>query len=187
MKLFSGLHKYNLFFYLKKISNFLDVDKLRKLLTPVPSREYTQIYHLPEAVEITRERKIEILSSIIKNLADIDTDINQFSYDERRLKNKNNFFTNKFYIIFDLDKTRILNSVSREIFKDISNVIDLFPNIKLVIMFPNLDHLYRKHTLHFEYINDFYNELNENIKKFKIQGMVLEERYKERERIYYRV
>ena len=130
--------RFNLFFYIRQILKFIDINKIKRLLTPIPSREYLQIYQLPQAVEISREKSKESLSKIIKMFAQIDTELNASNYDRKYENVDNSFFTHKFGVIFDMRKTKITNSITREIFKEIAHIIDCFPSIQVTVIFPDL-------------------------------------------------
>lgn len=153
---------FNIFYYLKQIKSYIDVNKIKKIVTPVQSTVYVQVYETPEAISIKSERRREILAKVVRMFSQIDDEMRRHLYRQKILNENNNFANCNFKIILDMRKTIIMNSTTLHIFRDIVKNADLFDNIELVVLIKKIDKIEEEHT---EYINEF-KEMIESVINF---------------------
>lgn len=183
----SFLQRFNIIFYLRQIVKFVDINRIKRILTPIPSKSYLQIYQLPQAVEISKEKSKESLSKIVKMFAQMDNELTASEYDRKYNDADNNFFTHKFTVIFDMSRTKITNSITREIFKEIAHVIDLFSNIKVVMIFPDLCELenHKSDYIFHEPMREFKEKLLLVVQRKEVIGIEIIETCDEEYQLYY--
>lgn len=177
--------KLNIFYYIREIKKYCAYNKIKNMLTPVPSKSYIQIYQLPEAVNISRDRKLSTLSSIVKNFSEIDTELANSIHEAKFKGHGSDFYPHKFGIIFDMRKTRMASPVVKELLKDIAGIIDLFPRIQLTMVFPNLKNMKKRDEIHYEEMKDLKDSIKFNVEHKGIIGAMIIEAGHIKQEMYY--